>query len=248
MNSECILNRDCYIYRIYNSVDGKSYIGLTITTIQKRWKAHLSRAKNGTNWLLYRAIRKHGENKFTIECIETCSKITFGELCKKEIKYIKKFNTFYLTGWGYNMTLGGEGTYGAIMSQSWRMARSKRLKGKKRPPFSEEWKRNIGIASAKKIYTSEYRAKISKVTSGKRNPMYGKKQTSEAKRKMSLTKDKNAVPFYLKSPSGEIFKVGNETLFSREHGLTPTHVNRVKHRLAKTHKNWTLYDTSKDIT
>lgn len=31
-----------YIYRIYNDINNKSYIGLTTNTVETRWKKHLA--------------------------------------------------------------------------------------------------------------------------------------------------------------------------------------------------------------
>ena len=242
MNSTSILNTDCYIYRVYNTINTKSYIGLTTDRIEKRWKKHLNKAQQGYKQILYNSIRKYGKDNFKIELVEALSGATLQELCDKEVFYIKKFNTFYLTGFGYNMTLGGEGTFGIKLSQEVRDRMSSSKIGKKRKPFTEEHKKNIGIASAKKVFTDEYRKKISNATSGENNPMYGKKQTDESKKKMSLTKDKNSIPFFIKSPSGDIHEVRNVTKFCGENNLTPTHVIRLRQKKCKSHKNWTLYD------
>lgn len=240
MNSTSILNKDCYIYRVYDKLNDRSYIGLTTKTIPKRWIAHCNKAACGSKTLLHSAIRRYGKDNFSIECIETCKGISFSELCEKEIHYIKEYDTFYINENGYNMTIGGDGTYGVKLSQEVRNRMSESRRGKKRKPFTEEHRRNIGIASTKKIYTEDYRRKISEATKGKNNPMYGKIQTNDAREKMSSTKDRNSIPFMVKSPSGDTHEVRNVAKFSREHNLTHSLLVRLKNRKIKSHKDWTL--------
>jgi predicted GIY-YIG superfamily endonuclease len=50
------------VYKITNKNNGKSYVGYTGRTIEARWKAHLSSARNGSRFRFHSAIRKHGED------------------------------------------------------------------------------------------------------------------------------------------------------------------------------------------
>lgn len=62
------------------------------------------------------------------------------------------------------------------------------LKGKKRPPFSDEWRLNMSLAhkgEKKPPRSKEYRANLSKSKLGKNNPMFGRKITEEHRRKLS---------------------------------------------------------------
>lgn len=57
------------IYRI-TSPSGKSYVGLTKSSLRERWRQHVNRAENESrNHPFYNAIRKYGANAFTIEHI-----------------------------------------------------------------------------------------------------------------------------------------------------------------------------------
>ena len=98
-----------YIYKIYNDINDKVYIGQTTTTIEHRWGQHKSQSKKD-NDVLYRAIRKYGVDSFFIEQIDVikcCNKKELKTtLNKKEIYYIEKFNSL-ITNNGYNMTPGG---------------------------------------------------------------------------------------------------------------------------------------------
>lgn len=96
------------IYKITNLVNGKSYIGQSVS-ISERWRAHRHRPFNSNskqyNSPLYRAIRKYGLQNFKFEVLEQCEKDC---LDKKEIAYIKYYNTTN-PDFGYNLTSGGSG-------------------------------------------------------------------------------------------------------------------------------------------
>jgi hypothetical protein len=65
---------DGIIYRVIHNVSGKTYVGLTIQTLPRRWAYHLEQAKAGHIRCvnsLHAAIRKYGEEKFTVEQIDS---------------------------------------------------------------------------------------------------------------------------------------------------------------------------------
>lgn len=95
------------VYKITNKNNGKVYIGLTNKTLQKRWRAHCNSAfSENDSYVFHKAIKKYGEDSFNKEILE--SGLTENEAKEKEIFYIKKFNSYYSNGCGYNMTFGGE--------------------------------------------------------------------------------------------------------------------------------------------
>lgn len=91
-----------------------------------------------------------------------------------------------------NLTDGGQGTSGRIISNETRLKMSKSSKGNKRSVgrvLSEETKKKIGDAhrgKKRKPFTLETRLKMSTATKGKNNPMYGKKTSKETKLKLSI--------------------------------------------------------------
>lgn len=95
------------IYKITNSINGKSYIGQS-TDIYRRWRTEIADSNNvnshSYNYPLMRAFRKYGVDNFIFEIIEECKN---EELNKKEMYWIDYFNTFFH---GYNQTLGGDTT------------------------------------------------------------------------------------------------------------------------------------------
>lgn len=88
------------IYRITNKVNGKFYIGKTTKSIAVRLKEHKYRSKTG-NTYLHKAIRKYGEDQFSIELLESVQ--TNDDLNHREIYWIATLSP------QYNMTKGGDG-------------------------------------------------------------------------------------------------------------------------------------------
>ena len=91
------------IYKISNDINDKVYIGKTTRTMECRWSDHL-KASYYMNNKLYYAMRKYGQNHFTIETIE--NDIPEDILNSREIYWIKYYDSYYN---GYNSTTGGEG-------------------------------------------------------------------------------------------------------------------------------------------
>jgi predicted GIY-YIG superfamily endonuclease len=104
-----------YIYKI-EFPNGKHYIGLTTTTLEQRTKEHKCSAKQCNTICLYNALRKY-EMTDTFELIEIDTADTKEELCELEIGYILLYNSYYKDDCGYNMTFGGEGTFGYIRTE-----------------------------------------------------------------------------------------------------------------------------------
>lgn len=93
------------IYKIYNDVNSKIYIGKTLDTLENRFKIH---KKDASSYYkdkrpLYNAMNKYGFDKFHIELVEECD---IEELSIREIYWIEYFNTYKN---GYNATRGGDG-------------------------------------------------------------------------------------------------------------------------------------------
>lgn len=94
------------IYLVINLITNEKYVGQSID-VETRWKQHLMAAQNPKeNTLLYQAIRQYGKENFSCELLEECSKEKLNE---REIYWIDYYDTFQH---GYNMTHGGQGSYG----------------------------------------------------------------------------------------------------------------------------------------
>ena len=112
-----------YVYLITNNINGKIYIGETITALSRRFNAHLNGAFNkknrNYNCYFYNAIRKYGKSAFTIKLIEKVIASTKKEAKNKiqslEKYYIKMYKSNN-NKFGYNLDSGGNG--GKIVSET----------------------------------------------------------------------------------------------------------------------------------
>lgn len=98
------------IYIITNQINKHRYVGMTSKSLDVRWSTHKADARRDKPFLLHKAIRKYGEDNFTIELLEECAVSTLEELGRIESNYIAKLNP------EYNMTTGGEGHTGIPMT------------------------------------------------------------------------------------------------------------------------------------
>jgi hypothetical protein len=94
------------IYALW-SPSGKAYIGLTGTSLAKRWQGHLSRAKRaatGNEHPLVAAIRKYGPEGFRLEVLQ--DGLTAEEAAGAEQDWIAVLGA--RVPHGYNVSEGGE--------------------------------------------------------------------------------------------------------------------------------------------
>lgn len=99
-----IIMRTGIIYKFTNKINNKIYIGQTTQTLEQRIKKHLQQLDDETYF--HRALKKYGINNFDIEIIE--KNIPLNELDKREIYWIKIYNSYYTSNKGYNLTKGGQ--------------------------------------------------------------------------------------------------------------------------------------------
>lgn len=102
------------------SPSGKVYVGITITTLKERIRLHLRSVRKGSRLPFHEAIRKYKPENIIWEIIDNADR--WNELCTLEKKYIKLFNSYKN---GYNLTLGGEGTFGLKHDEEWCIKNSK---------------------------------------------------------------------------------------------------------------------------
>jgi group I intron endonuclease len=150
------------IYKSVNTKNCKVYIGFD-SNWPNRMKIHKSASKK-QNCKFYRAIRKYGWESFEWSPIYQ-SHNKEHTLNVMESLFIEEYDSFHN---GYNSTLGGDGTFGLIVSEETKRKLSATHKGKKLSPEHIEILREKG----KKLV-------------GDKNPMFGKKHTQEHKDKIS---------------------------------------------------------------
>lgn len=122
------------VYKATNKINEKKYIGITSKTLNERKNEHIKMSKTSKpKYIFHKAIKKYGKDNFDFEIIDAFESTE--ESSEKEKHYINQYDTFYRNGKGYNMTLGGEGTIGHMLSEESiikiKNARSKQI-------FSEE--------------------------------------------------------------------------------------------------------------
>lgn len=104
-NLQCLVE-DSGIYRIYNTINNKSYIGQSKNIKKRILYHHLCDFNNPNNCCyenkFYQAIRKYGLDNFEVEILVLCKE---EDLNENEIRLIGKFDSFKN---GYNSTEGGQ--------------------------------------------------------------------------------------------------------------------------------------------
>jgi group I intron endonuclease len=186
------------IYCIINLVNGKRYVGQTISTIAHRWHQHISCAKRNYPGYLYSSIRKYGKYNFRIialiDGIDTQANLNCVELFT-----IDRFNTRDRL-FGYNNKEGGANgrpseetkrkmsiaKKGRGFSEKHKLALS--IASKTRPTriLTDETKRKISITSKGRIHSSESRDKMSLANTGRAKPP----RSEEHCKKLSLAAKK----------------------------------------------------------
>lgn len=100
------------IYLIRNAVNGKVYVGKTEKSVEDRLYEHKGYARRGGKFRLSQAMRKHSVDSFSILAIEVVSNDDASDRERFWIAHYKSKDYNH----GYNMTDGGEGTPGILMT------------------------------------------------------------------------------------------------------------------------------------
>lgn len=146
------------VYKITNIGNGKIYIGITNQGATIRWQKHCSDAQCGSSFPIHNAIKKHGELNFQIEILEIVEDKDYDFLKEREIYWIKEFDS-YNRKKGYNLTLGGDGTFGRFHSEETKNKIRQKALGRK---YSDETKRKISDSHKKRNFDHEEMSKRAK--------------------------------------------------------------------------------------
>lgn len=174
-----------YIYKITNQINGKIYIG-------KHSTDNLDDGYMGSGILICKAEKKYGIENFTKEYLAFCD--TEEKLNWFEKFYIKKYKAREV---GYNLTDGGDGHLGFIMTEETKQKLSEAKKGK---TLSEEHKRKLSEATKKQLvekgvpfkgkhHSPESRQKISVAMKCKTFSEEHKQKISEANKGKTLSEE-----------------------------------------------------------
>jgi len=159
------------IYKATNIVNGKCYIGQTVSSLRVRINGHIKESKRSITNAFHNAINKYGKNSFMWEVLCECD--TKEELNDMEYHYIKSYHS-HISENGYNIL--------------WGESRKPFISGiNKHTKEYREYLKRAYLGSNNPFYgkkhTEETRLKMSH--KGKNNPFYGKKHTEETRLKMS---------------------------------------------------------------
>lgn len=174
---ENLKNRRATLYMARNIVNDDFYIGVTCGTVTARMKKHLGQSKRKEkSSFLHHAIRKYGADNFIWTKIGSFS--SYQEGLYMEVALIAGMKP------KYNISKGGESSFGCIRS--------------------EETRLKLRLANFGKRASQETKDKISKIHKGKKLTDQHKKKLSIAqtgKKRSQETKDKLSKRF-----DGEYFK------------------------------------------
>ena len=143
--------------------NGKVYIGITTEPLKRRVRRHVLYARQNKAYALSAAIRKYGEDSFLVEHL--ASAMCWEELLLLERQVISQYNSVCPSG--YNMTGGGEGSFGIEPSEDKRKKISSSLTGRR---LSDSHRLAVGLSQKGKVISPETRRKMSEAHKS-RQPM-----------------------------------------------------------------------------
>ena len=141
------------LYQITNTINGKSYVGITKLSIENRWATHLSCSRN-PKYPLHHAIAKHGECNFTIAILEeNIDREYIGRMEEVTIQLLDS----HVSKHGYNVAKGG---YGGDLGPAANTKRNETIRGMS---FEQKliWKNRLSEARKGKHHSLETLEKMS---------------------------------------------------------------------------------------
>ena len=225
------------VYRIINLVNHKQYIGGT-SDIRRRRRQHRYDLREGThrNPRIQEDFDLYGENMFAFLVLEIVKDKS--KLVETEQKWIDELQPEYnvnpKAGYCVGEYVNNKSAHEKISETIKRLhaeGRYAHIKGTKR-----NWKAGHPPNLGKK-FSKETRAKISKATTGKNNPNYGKPRLASTRKKIG---DANAKTYEgAVSPEGIVYSpIVNMSQFCKEHGLGLSSMVAVMRHRRNQHKGW----------
>ena len=169
-------NKTYIVYVHTNPFNGKKYVGITSTNIEKRAGPNAKNYKK--NVLFYRAIQKYGWDVFEHEIIATG--LTLEEAASMERDLIAQYKSND-PRYGYNISSGGEsGNAGCTISDEMREKKRKQMSGPNNPCYGKFGKAHPAYGM---VCTQETREKLSRALKGRHFTEEQRSRMSEAQRK-----------------------------------------------------------------
>jgi group I intron endonuclease len=241
------------IYAWINEIDGKMYIGQT-NNFYKRIYDEMNGFCNGRHqnmFKLFNAIQKYGINNFRVVRLLECP---VDYLNKIEILLIKYYDTKEN---GYNITIGGDGTNGHVVTLGQIEKQKKSLK-----KHWTEGKRHEHSKKMKIWFNSKSKTEQNEIRSGNGwwlNSEYKIKHLENTKKSLTaerIEKQKKSLMEYYKnndskkriiteimSPTNEIVKINGLNDFCRSYKTSYTGIQYVLNGNILYYKGWHLQKT-----
>ncbi len=145
----------------------------------------------GNGRRVYQKQKGHNPPKDKTRIIFLKQNLTEQEAFKHEIYMIAVFGRIDLrTGILHNMTNGGEGGSGRVLSEETRRKLSDANRGKNHPNYGKttSLETKAKMSASKKNMSDETRAKYSAANTGENHPFYGKTHSPETRAKYSTAR------------------------------------------------------------
>jgi group I intron endonuclease len=191
------------VYTATNTINGKVYVGKTVRTLSHATARHKQRAtkawKNGCESRFYTALRKYGFEAFVFEAVY--HGISDEDIQAKEREYIRLLNSMD-SAVGYNMTPGGDGGAGKILSEAHRAKLSTHFAGDKNPCHGKFGEKHPAAGHKKSAQGIQ---NIRNAQSGVPKTDEHRRKLSEARKKLSRWSDKDRADMSELRKSGKTF-------------------------------------------
>lgn len=132
------------IYLLQNLTNGKVYVGKTEKSARERFEEHVKEAQRGSDRRLCQALRKHGRETFSVTVIEHVSDEMSSDRERHWVAHYQSKNYQF----GYNMTDGGEGAPGILVTEETRI-KMREAANKRIAQLSPEERRDMTKAANK---------------------------------------------------------------------------------------------------
>lgn len=182
------------VYKITNKITNKIYIGITNQGSGARYRHHWYESRIGEPSPIHRSMAKYGEDNFTLEIIDFAD--TYDELKEKEKYWIKQYNSTDRKI-GYNLTEGGDGTFGRMHSEETKEKIRQKALGRK---ASEETRKKMSEAR-KGVVSDKKRAHIQDMINMGKKKVIAKKANTE-----------EVIEFNSMTECCDYFKISKDTL------------------------------------
>lgn len=223
------------------SPSGEVYIGITITPLKERKRTHLRSVKKGSELPFHNAIRKYGMKNMKWEIIDKAD--TWDKLCELETKYIEEYDSYHN---GYNLTKGGEGTYGLKHDEEWCIRNSERRRKFFRDPKNREMQSLANKMAhdenpAQAIEHSKFMKERYKKKSEREKTAEGmRKYLADPKKRRLHSIQRGARAFFVYKDGEFIGEWLTQRECARDLSLDYSHINRCLHGKRNSHGGYTF--------